>query len=674
MSASSHTTFAAFLIAGLCAAAHAQTATSTTLGAANPSTASLVSVAATPLHADYPELPRDNGMIWPILRDWTVEEEERYAEWIKATVDEDFFVRHRIVTDCADVPYALRWIYARIRFLPQGVTDYKGRVLGNWDRGFAYLPRHRDWAKSQRFRRALERVLYDYTLVRSIPRDTYPIKVFPEGAVLRPGTVFTNELHSGIVWQIDPTAFFPIKAVYSTLPPKVRPLVVINFDESLTHRDMGEGLVNFSWWRKNPETKRYEVVPDEEMPGYSMEQYDHSTELAMSLQRAYSRRKSDREEALDEMLANLRAALELRVGVVHEGYEAYRGVKSRARNSYVYDCFSTPGRDARIRRKLKDMEILAGQGVFSQEVFLQRLSRETIQPIGLPEMTFLEYRHAVEGDFVSPEPWDPPHRRWGINRTVKLEWMQHVRRDVERLALTRKSNIVALAGGNAIGVFTPEGEPAAETLEMDDPVYRTIDETTARRRRFNLREGAQVLPAGDDTVFLEATGRVAKLDAQGKTLWERRIDSHLYAAPVLGVDGSIYIVAEKGFIMALSPQDGSTSWRTNLAERSIYPPVVAPSGNIFLACSRTVIALSPRGQVRWREVLPGVIYSTPAVAEDETVYIGSLDEHLHAISPKGKHLWKFPALSGVLVPPLVHPQGRVLFVSSGGTLYSLRKR
>jgi len=53
--------------------------------------------------------------VWAVGdRRWTVQEEIRYGKWVEENITEDFFIRHRIPIDCADVPYAIRWIYARI--------------------------------------------------------------------------------------------------------------------------------------------------------------------------------------------------------------------------------------------------------------------------------------------------------------------------------------------------------------------------------------------------------------------------------------------------------------------------------------------------------------------------------------------------------------------------------
>jgi len=709
-----------------------------------------------PVVQELEPLPPDDGSVWVVLREWSLEEEERYAEWIRNHVDPDFFVRHRMTTDCADVPYALRFIYARTRYLPQGVHSPSGTVFGNWRKDFAHRPRHRDWGQDPRFRAALQFVIQGFTLGRCVPQDTYPIKIWPQDGFLRPGTVFTNSKHSGVVYTIEPSSFFPIKCAYSTLPPKIRPLIMINYEEELTYDDIGMGLVNWNWWRRDPATGNCDIVPDEEMPGYSREQYDHPVDLALRLQKAYSIIRTDKEKALDESMKSLRAELELRVEVVNEGYAAYRGTKNRATDSNLYDNYSTPGRDARLRGRFKEMEALIKNKVFDGDELIDRLRKEWIDPLSTPKMTFLEFRHAMLADNISPEPWDHPRKRWGVN-DCHIEWYRETGMRIDRLAFDPEGRIVGFSGDGAAvrlsldgaierdpkdlfvapGSGGQTGAPGAQTrdglrrlyslssvspdpLELADGSHLVIY-ANGRIVRYatltgpggqdgggtdrNASAGAREEGANPDDATADAEGareadpeetdrgaagsarrREATRRPTGRMIvWEREIDSHLYASAVAGpaTDGpeggvlprAVYVPTETGFLYALDPRDGAVRWRAPLGSRAIYPAVVAPSGNIFLAGADTILALTPNGKIRWSQTLPDVVYCSPAVGPDESVYIGCLDEHVYALRPDGKRRWSFPARSSVLTTPLVSPDGqRVFAASTGGLLFCLSHR
>src|SRR3972149_1441638 len=78
-------------------------------------------------------LTESPDQIWEVGdRRWTVEEERQFEKWVEENITEDFFIRHMIPTDCADVVYAIRWIYARITRLPAAATTRGGRLVGHW--------------------------------------------------------------------------------------------------------------------------------------------------------------------------------------------------------------------------------------------------------------------------------------------------------------------------------------------------------------------------------------------------------------------------------------------------------------------------------------------------------------------------------------------------------------
>ena len=64
--------------------------------------------------------------------------------------------------------------------------------------------------------------------------------------------------------------------------------------------------------------------------------------------------------------------------------------------------------------------------------------------------------------------------------------------------------------------------------------------------------------------------------------------------------------------------------------------------------------------------------STPAVAPDGTIYVGSFDGKLHALSLDGKQLWRFQAGREIKSSPAIADDGTVFFVSDDGVLWAVR--
>ena len=71
--------------------------------------------------------------VWRVSdRRWTVEEELQFGKWVEENITEDFLTHYKIPVDCADVPYAIRWIYARIAHLPAAATTKDNQLIGHW--------------------------------------------------------------------------------------------------------------------------------------------------------------------------------------------------------------------------------------------------------------------------------------------------------------------------------------------------------------------------------------------------------------------------------------------------------------------------------------------------------------------------------------------------------------
>lgn len=90
----------------------------------------------------------------------------------------------------------------------------------------------------------------------------------------------------------------------------------------------------------------------------------------------------------------------------------------------------------------------------------------------------------------------------------------------------------------------------------------------------------------------------------------------------------------------------------------------------ILLCSLLVNSLGALNQ-QWAYTTGGLVFSSPAMAADGTVYIGSRDNALHALSPDGQLRWTFPTGDWVDSTPTVSDDGTIYFGSWDNCLYAL---
>jgi outer membrane protein assembly factor BamB len=72
-------------------------------------------------------------------------------------------------------------------------------------------------------------------------------------------------------------------------------------------------------------------------------------------------------------------------------------------------------------------------------------------------------------------------------------------------------------------------------------------------------------------------------------------------------------------------------------------PAVADDGTIYFGSrDRKLYAVTPQGKQKWTFATGAWIDSSPAIGADGTVYFGSWDANFYALNPDGSEKWKFP--------------------------------
>jgi len=173
-------------------------------------------------------------------------------------------------------------------------------------------------------------------------------------------------------------------------------------------------------------------------------------------------------------------------------------------------------------------------------------------------------------------------------------------------------------------------------------------------------------------------GMFYAIDPDDDSVWQFGSgDSGMTATAALGSDGSIYCGGENRRIHKLI-DNGATvteAWSYGLRYEMTSSPAIGPDGRV-VCCddSGYVYCLNGDGSLAW-EVRTGDtagITSSPAIASDGTIYVGTEVGHLHAIKD-GSILWtyatnpSFPISSS----PIIGPDGNIYFGCDDGHLYRL---
>ena len=349
-------------------------------------------------------------------RRWTIEEEGLFGKWVEENMTDDFFIRYKIPVDCADVPYAIRWIYARIAHLPAAATTKHDKFIGHWSTDWKHLPTHAEWHKDLRFRAALLFVLSE-TTTKTVPADTYPIRVAPDSVT--PGTTFfVTESHSGVIAYVslDGSYSHPLQTWESTLPAKVQKMSRRSFISPRPESTAYSGLVKFRW--PVLEKEKWQYLPAREHPLYSEEQYtsafyDGHPDYVEAVAKRIDPTEYDPWEKMAKVLETTTRFLWERVPIILAGYQRCRK-GGCSEGSELWEVHSTPGRDGMIVLLMDHLgQIIDAKGLDKKAV---KEEMESI-PIAISEDRTVTFYSLFQNYlWLSPRPEDPVEARWGLQK------------------------------------------------------------------------------------------------------------------------------------------------------------------------------------------------------------------------------------------------------------------
>ena len=181
----------------------------------------------------------------------------------------------------------------------------------------------------------------------------------------------------------------------------------------------------------------------------------------------------------------------------------------------------------------------------------------------------------------------------------------------------------------------------------------------------------QVAVAPDGTLYFGSHDHhLYALSPHGLLRWKKNLRDRIYASPLVGEGGHIYVGSDADTFWSLTA-DGEIRWRLETEGDADTGAAQAPDGVIHFAAGRSLWAVRPDGAVQWRFEAREKIYSTPAVDDDGTIYVGSQDDHLYAVAPDGRMRWSYEARDDVDSSPVIGDDGTIYFGSDDCHVYAV---
>ncbi len=204
----------------------------------------------------------------------------------------------------------------------------------------------------------------------------------------------------------------------------------------------------------------------------------------------------------------------------------------------------------------------------------------------------------------------------------------------------------------------------------------------------------------DGTIYVGSRdNRLYAVDQDGSKKWSFSTEGRIYSSPTIGADGTIYVGSADYNLYAIGP-DGTLKWSfategTEAGTGGVFSPppdpgegggtagtvdwgvssspVVGADGTIYVGSwDGNLYALSPDGSEKWRFTTTGDVFSSPAIGDDTTIYVGSRYSEFYAIDPDGAKKWKFSTDNAVHSSPAIGADGTIYIGSYDNNLYALK--
>jgi outer membrane protein assembly factor BamB len=148
-----------------------------------------------------------------------------------------------------------------------------------------------------------------------------------------------------------------------------------------------------------------------------------------------------------------------------------------------------------------------------------------------------------------------------------------------------------------------------------------------------------------------------------------RIGNRVFASPVIGPDGTVYVGGIDGTFNALR-LDGTLRWSYVCNEPIFSTAAISLSGAVYVGCDDdTLLAFSTDGTVRWTYAMKQDVDSSPIIGHGGLIYVGG--EGLHAIRPSGKRRFKIILGGHVSASPAQRPDGMIVVGSHDHRVYAV---
>lgn len=164
-------------------------------------------------------------------------------------------------------------------------------------------------------------------------------------------------------------------------------------------------------------------------------------------------------------------------------------------------------------------------------------------------------------------------------------------------------------------------------------------------------------------------GELIALSRRGEVVLRRPLGADVYSTPLVTSE-RVYVGSDADRFFSFTFA-GERRFELETGDDADTGATLGPADALYFTSGRFMWATDRYGTARFRFEAQGKIYTSPAVAADGTIYIGSQDDHLYAVSPTGELRWRHRAGDDIDSSPVVGDDGAIFFGADDRRVHAL---
>jgi uncharacterized repeat protein (TIGR02543 family) len=139
-----------------------------------------------------------------------------------------------------------------------------------------------------------------------------------------------------------------------------------------------------------------------------------------------------------------------------------------------------------------------------------------------------------------------------------------------------------------------------------------------------------------------------------------------------GNDGDyVYTISQN--ISANSFSHASIDWNATTGGVIFSSPAIAADGSVYVGSNDNMLhAFNADGTNKWTFETGNWVDSTPSIGPDGTIYVGSWDNKIYALNPdNGKKIWEYETNSYIMASPAIGADGKIYIGSKDSIFYAI---